>query len=219
MSLKSFPETTPYLFMFCSETWGFRTYFTSETKRTSKHEIIFLILSTIFLSFKQSNCFTNPVKYLRAGQSQTVNLPIVATCFQFQVGQIHRMLPRLVSLKCRSEVIILHKTFGKTLLMWINNAFIGASSCSDANIMQSKFNIKCWISKFYLDSDSFLREDLELWPVVGNVSEELLLIAIPLDAVQGVSLHVKPEVKISKGVWTLHYDPFKIHVLSLHAMG
>ena len=47
-------------------------------------------------------------------------------------------------------------------------------------------------SWFYLDSDSFLREDLELGPVIGHISEELLLIAIPLDAVQGVSLHIKP---------------------------
>ena len=48
------------------------------------------------------------------------------------------------------------------------------------------------VSWFYLDSDSFLREDLELGPVIGHISEELLLIAIPLDAVQGVSLHIKP---------------------------
>ena len=44
----------------------------------------------------------------------------------------------------------------------------------------------------HLDSDSGLRKDLELGSVIGNISEELLLVAIPLDAVQGVSLHIKP---------------------------
>ena len=51
MSLKSFPKTTPYLFMFCSETWGFRTYFTSETNSTSKQKMMFHRLTKIFLVF------------------------------------------------------------------------------------------------------------------------------------------------------------------------
>ena len=45
---------------------------------------------------------------------------------------------------------------------------------------------------FYLHPYSLLWEDLQLRPVIGHISEELLLIAIPLDTVQGVSLHVKP---------------------------
>ena len=44
----------------------------------------------------------------------------------------------------------------------------------------------------HLDPDSILREDLQLGSVIRNVSEELSLVAIPLHAVQSVTLHVKP---------------------------
>ena len=79
-------------------------------------------------------------------------------------------------------------------------------------VTQTQNKVQCKKITLYLYSDSLLREDLELGPVIGHVSEELLLNAIPLDAVQGVTLHVKPGGKISKIHSLLHYVPLKIHI-------
>ena len=66
-----------------------------------------------------------------------------------------------------------------------------ASENARSILISTKFNS----AYFYLHPDSFLREDLQLGSVIGHISEELLLIAIPLDTVQGVTLHVKPGYK------------------------
>lgn len=63
MSLKSFLKTTPYLFMFCSETWGFRTYFTSEMNRKVNFIIIIKVHKKIFLfSFLHEMTIFSPNK-------------------------------------------------------------------------------------------------------------------------------------------------------------
>ena len=48
-----------------------------------------------------------------------------------------------------------------------------------------------------LHSDAVLGEDLQLRSVIGNKSVELLLVPVPLDAVQTVLLHV--EVTLENG--------------------
>ena len=50
----------------------------------------------------------------------------------------------------------------------------------------------------YLHSDAVLGEDLQLRSVIGNKSVELLLVPVPLDAVQTVLLHV--EVTLEDGL-------------------
>ena len=50
----------------------------------------------------------------------------------------------------------------------------------------------------HVDSDSLLPEDLQLWPVLWNVSVELVLVLVPLDRVQRPALHVElaPQVRV-----------------------
>ena len=94
------------------------------------------------------------------------------------------MLPRLVSLKCTGEVKYLQKILHNTLCKLNIDECWG---CLSESAM-----IFLGLGIFYLHPYSLLWEDLQFRPVIGHISEELLLIAIPLDAVQGVAIHVKP---------------------------